>query len=247
LKVLQHISQSPTGLAVLVDPDKADISHLEQLARYAADGHINHFLVGGSLMFSDALATTVDFLKQQSTAPVTLFPGNPSQIYSGADAILLLSLISGRNADLLIGRHVEAAPSLRSSGLEIIPTGYMLIDGGVGTTVSYISNTTPIPAHKTEIAAATAMAGEMIGLRCIYLEAGSGARQAVPTEMVQAVRASVKIPLIVGGGLRDAETAYEKCKAGADMIVIGTAIEQSPHLIPDMAAAIREGNALKVR
>ena len=245
MKVLQHISQSPTGLAVLVDPDKADLSHLERLARYAADGHISHFLVGGSLMFSDALAKTVDFLKQASNVPVTLFPGNPSQIYSGADAILLLSLISGRNADLLIGRHVEAAPALRGSGLEIIPTGYMLIDGGTSTTVSYISNTTTIPAHKPEIAAATAMAGEMLGLRCLYLEAGSGARQPVPTEMLRAVSASVKIPIIVGGGLRDAETAFEKCKAGADMIVIGTAVEQHPQLIPEMAAAIREGNAVK--
>lgn len=247
MTVLQHISKNPGGLAVLVDPDKAETAHLERLAQYAEEGYVQHFLVGGSLIFSDALTSTVDFLKQQGKAPVTLFPGNPSQIYSGADAILLLSLISGRNPDLLIGRHVEAAPTLRSSGLEIIPTGYMLIDGGVGTTVSYISNTTPIPAHKAEIAAATAMAGEMLGLRCIYLEAGSGARQAVPTEMVQAVRAVINIPIIVGGGLRDAETAYQKSKAGADMIVIGTAIEQSPQLIPEIASALREAEALKLR
>jgi phosphoglycerol geranylgeranyltransferase len=247
LKVLQHLSQSPAGLAILVDPDKAAPAHLERLVQYALDGHVGHFLVGGSLLFSDALVATVDHLRVHTEVPVTLFPGNPAQVYSGAHAVLLLSLISGRNADLLIGRHVESAPALRRSGLEIIPTGYLLIDGGIGTAVSYISNTTPIPAHKPELAAATAMAGEMLGLQCLYLEAGSGARQPVPTEMIQAVRSSVRIPLIVGGGLRDPDTAFEKSKAGADVIVVGTAVEQHPQLIPEMAMAIREGNALKVR
>ena len=229
----------------MIDPDKSGIGHLERLLQAAADGHIQHFLVGGSLMFTNALQQTVDHLRANTSVPVTLFPGNPSQIYSGANAVLLLSLISGRNADLLIGRHVEAAPALKQSHLEIIPTGYILVDGGRGTTVSYISNTTPIPAHKPEIAAATAMAGEMLGLRCIYLEAGSGALNPVTTEMVEAVRAAIKIPIITGGGIKDAQKAYDNAKAGANWIVVGSAIEENPLLISEMSHAIQEGSWVK--
>lgn len=246
MSILQSIAHSGGQLAVLVDPDKAGQAHLEQLAAYANEGLIGQFLVGGSLIFNGAVGETIRFLKAHSPVPVTLFPGSPSQVCSDADALLLLSLISGRNADLLIGRHVEAAPALKRSGLEIIPTGYLLIDGGTPTSVSYMSNTQPLPAGKPELAVATAMAGEMLGLKCLYLEAGSGAKQSVPLETVQAVCANVEIPVIVGGGIRDAQAAFERCKAGAKMIVVGTATEKQPQLIPEIAAAINEAKSLKI-
>ena len=245
MSVHQLISSSATDLAVLVDPDKAEQFHLEKLCGFASAGLIQHFFVGGSLLFQDKLIQTVDLLKSTVKIPVTIFPGNPSQIYSGADAILLLSLVSGRNPDLLIGRHVEAAPLLKKSGLEIISTAYILIDGGIQTTVSYISNTTPIPTHKPEIAAATAMAAEMLGMSCIYLEAGSGAKEAVSVETVLAVRAAVEIPIIVGGGIRSAEQASKLCKAGANTLVVGTAFESNPHLIAEIAEAMEAANTIK--
>jgi putative glycerol-1-phosphate prenyltransferase len=245
LRLTQHFSEKQTQLAVLIDPDKASNGHLEQLASFAEEGFLQYFLVGGSLMFSNRHAFVIDYLKRSTTVPVIIFPGNPSQIYDKADAILLLSLISGRNADLLIGRHVEAAPALRSSGLEIISTGYILVDGGKATTVSYISNTTPLPAHKPDIAAATAMAGEMLGMHCIYLEAGSGALQPVPEEMIAAVRESVQIPLMVGGGIRHPEKAYKSAKAGANVIIMGNGVEANPLLVPEVAAALMEGSRIK--
>ena len=167
-----------------------------------------------------------------------MFPGSPSQISKHADALLYLSLISGRNADLLIGQHVISAPFVKKSGLEIISTGYMVIDGGAPTTVSYISNATPIPADKADIALCTAMAGEMLGKKIIYMDAGSGAKKAISEEMISSVASNIDVPLIVGGGIRDAEKAYLNCKAGADVIVIGNAIEKDPSLIKEMAAAI---------
>jgi putative glycerol-1-phosphate prenyltransferase len=238
LSIIQHIHNKVAKLAVLVDPDKADVQHLEQLAILAHQGAIDIFLVGGSLLFTNHLQNTVDFLRKHTPVPVILFPGGSNQIYSGADAILLLSLISGRNPDFLIGRHVESAPLLRHSGLEIISTGYMLVDGGRGTTVSYISNTTPLLAHKPEIAAATAMAAEMLGMKCIYLEAGSGALQPVPTEVVKAVCASVNIPVITGGGIKTPEKAAENIAAGASLIVVGTAAEKDTGLIASIAEAV---------
>lgn len=244
MSILRQISSPGTQLAVLIDPDKVSGKHLEQLAGYADQGLIDIFLVGGSLLMKDQLTETVDTLKQSSDIPVVLFPGTPSQTYNGADALLLLSLISGRNADLLIGRHVEAAPLLRQSGLEIVPTGYILIDGGRSTTVSYISNTTPIPNHKPELVVATAIAGELLGLKALYLEAGSGALHAVPTDVIKAVKSSVNIPVIVGGGIRTPEQAYARSQAGADMIVIGTAIEEHSSLTEEIAFAIREANSV---
>lgn len=161
------------------------------------------------------------------------------QVSTAADGILLLSLISGRNAELLIGRHVIAAPALRRSGLEILPTGYMLIDGGAPTSVSYMSNTMPIPANKPDIAQCTAMAGEMLGLQVLYMDAGSGAQNPVSAAMIEAVRKSVQLPLIVGGGLRHPESVLNAMSAGADIVVVGTAIEQEPGLLERMADAVR--------
>jgi putative glycerol-1-phosphate prenyltransferase len=212
-------------IAVLIDPDKTDNIKLQKTIEVAEKANIDFFLVGGSLLLKNNLDDVITFIKKNTKKKVFLFPGSPSQISNKADGILLLSLISGRNADLLIGNHVQAAPLLKQSKLKIIPTGYILIDSGTATTVSYISNTTPIPANKPEIAACTALAGEQLGLNVIYLEAGSGAINAVSKETIKTVKKMITIPLIVGGGIRNVSQIETAFKAGADIVVIGTAIE----------------------
>ncbi|MCO5230712.1 MAG: geranylgeranylglyceryl/heptaprenylglyceryl phosphate synthase [Chitinophagales bacterium] len=234
MKILSQITQATQQLAVLIDPDKCSEERLSLLVEYAKEGKILFFLIGGSLVFKNQMKFIVDYLKSRCNTPVVIFPGNPSQIDEGADGLLLLSLISGRNPDLLIGRHVEAAPLIKQSGLEVIPTGYILIDGGKNTSVSYISNTTPIPSDKPDIAAATAIAGELLGLKLIYLEAGSGALNAVPIPVIERVKKSVDIPIMVGGGIKDAEQLKKVFEAGANIAVIGTAIEQYPHLLASL-------------
>ena len=226
------------SFAVLVDPDKAHMASLDKVIQLAVDAGVDYFFVGGSLVISDHLDECILYIKKQCSIPVLLFPGSPSQISRHADALLYLSLISGRNPELLIGQHVISAPFVKKSGLEIIPTGYMVIDGGAPTTVSYISNATPIPADKSDIALCTAMAGEMLGKKLIYMDAGSGAKKAISEEMIAAVAGQISVPLVVGGGIREAEKAYINCKAGADVIVAGNAIEKEPSLIKEMAAAI---------
>ena len=226
------------SFAILIDPDKITIASLTSLIDLALAAKADYFLVGGSLVVSDNLDACILAIKENCSIPIILFPGSPSQISKHADALLYLSLISGRNADLLIGQHVISAPFIKKSGLEIISTGYMVIDGGAPTTVSYISNATPIPADKADIALCTAMAGEMLGKKIIYMDAGSGARKPIAEEMIALVAANIEIPLVVGGGIRDAEKAYLNCKAGADVIVIGNAIEKDPSLIKEMAADI---------
>lgn len=226
------------SFAILIDPDKITAVSLTSLIDLALAAKADYFLVGGSLVVSDNLDVCILAIKENCSIPIILFPGSPSQISKHADALLYLSLISGRNADLLIGQHVISAPFIKKSGLEIISTGYMVIDGGAPTTVSYISNATPIPADKADIALCTAMAGEMLGKKIIYMDAGSGARKPIAEEMIALVAANIEIPLVVGGGIRDAEKAYLNCKAGADVIVIGNAIEKDPSLIKEMAAAI---------
>lgn len=236
MKILSQISADTKQLAILIDPDKCSESQLSNLSDFANKGWVHLFLIGGSLVFKNQVAFVVDYLKAHCDIPVVIFPGNPSQVYEGADGLLLLSLISGRNADLLIGRHVESAPILRQSGLEIIPTGYILIDGGKSTSVSYISNTTPIPSDKPDITVATALAGEMLGLKAIYLEAGSGAQTPVSIQTIQHVRAAVDIPVIVGGGIRNRQQLEDAFHAGANVVVIGTAVENNPELIASVAS-----------
>ena len=214
------------AFAVLVDPDKSTEPSLAGLIAAAVAADVDYFFVGGSLVVSHHLDACVQQIKQSCSIPVLLFPGSPSQITKRGDALLYLSLISGRNADLLIGQHVISAPFVRASGLETIATGYMVIDGGVPTTVSYISNATPIPADKADIAMCTAMAGEMLGHKIIYMDAGSGAKKPVSESLISAVAQQVAVPVVVGGGIRDAERAYLSCKAGADIIVVGNAIER---------------------
>lgn len=230
--------QGKKSFAILVDPDKVNDSSMEHLIELAADAKVDYFLVGGSLVISSYIDECVQLIKKSCSIPVVLFPGSPSQVSRYADALLYLSLISGRNPELLIGQHVVSAPVVKQSGLEIMPTGYMVIDGGAPTTVSYISNAAPLPSDKNEIAMCTAMAGEMLGMKLIYMDAGSGARRAISEGMIQKVSSVIDIPLIIGGGIRDAEKAYLNCKAGADVIVVGNAIEKDTSLIKEIAAAI---------
>ena len=191
-------------------------------------GPVQGFLVGGSLQTTTAYQETLDWLAEHVNLPVVLFPGSMLQVSSKADALLLLSLISGRNPEYLIGHHVQAAVLLRNSGLKILPTGYLLVDGGKGTTAHYITQTQPIPADKPEIAAVTALAGTQLGLQIIYLDCGSGALAPVPTAMVQAVRQVVDGPLVVGGGVRTPQQALALRQAGADWVVMGSVFEENP-------------------
>lgn len=226
------------SFGLLIDPDKVDDGKMEKLLPLAIDAEVDFFLVGGSLVISDYLDDCVKNIKRACDIPVLLFPGNNTQVSKYADALLYLSLISGRNPDLLIGQHVVSAPAVKKSGLEIISTGYMVIDGGAPTTVSYISNATPLPADKDDIAVCTAMAGEMLGMKLIYMDAGSGAKRAISESMISRVAENIDVPLIVGGGIIHPEKAYLNCKAGADMIIIGNAIEKDPSLIREMSGAI---------
>ncbi len=222
----------------MIDPDKVNEENMEQLIELAVDARVDYFFVGGSLVISNYLDECIQLIKNRCNIPVILFPGSPSQVSKYADALLYLSLISGRNPELLIGQHVVSAPAVKKSGLEIMPTGYMVIDGGAPTTVSYISNASPLPSDKNEIAMCTAMAGEMLGMRLIYMDAGSGARRAISENMISEVAGCIDVPLIVGGGITTAEKAYLNCKAGADVIVVGNAIEKDASLIKEIAAAI---------
>ena len=241
--VLQHLQDAKVRgrklLAVLIDPDFGqDEALLERTVQNACMAKADLLFVGGSLLTSATFDHCVMRVKELADRPVVLFPGSPSQLSAHADAVLFLSLISGRNPELLIGHHVTAAPTVRALGIEAIPTGYMLIDGGRPTTVSYVSQTLPIPHDKPGIAAATAIAGELLGLRTIYMDTGSGAQRTVSPEMIAAVREHVELPMIIGGGIRDAATARTLCEAGADVLVVGTAFEQDPELIFAMSEAV---------
>lgn len=233
-------------MAVLIDPDSIENeSQLVNICQRSNDASVDFILVGGSLITNGFFEKCIQIIKLHTQIPVVLFPGNIMQVSKDADAILLLSLISGRNPDLLIGKHVLAAPMLKQSGLEIIPTGYMLIDGGNITSVSYMSNTTPIPAEKHSIAACTAMAGEMLGLQVTYMDAGSGAQHPISTKIISAVRESVNGPIFIGGGIKTAEGAVAACNAGADVVVVGNAFEKEPELINQIAKAVHGLNKVQ--
>src|SRR5678815_4309820 len=226
------------SFAVLIDPDKVNHSLLDELMDLSTSAHVDYLLVGGSLVISNHLDDVVKHIKDNCSIPVILFPGSPTQLSKYADALLYLSLVSGRNPELLIGQHVVSAPAVKQSGLEILPTAYMVIDGGAPTTVSYISNASPIPHDKNEIAMCTAMAGEMLGMKLIYMDSGSGAKRPVNETMIEQVAQTISVPLIIGGGIIEPEKAYRNCKAGADVIVVGNAIEKDASLIKEMSDAI---------
>lgn len=241
-KILNSLTEAKaTGqkkFVVLIDPDKVRLGNMDQVLDLAVEVGVDYFFIGGSLIVNNALDQCLLAIKERCHIPMILFPGSSFQLSWKADAMLFLSLISGRNPDLLIGSHVIAAPYLKLSPLEIMPTGYMLIDGGSPTSVLYMSNTRPIPTHKDDIAVCTAMAGEMLGLRLMYMDAGSGAQIPVPEHVIESVSQAISIPLIVGGGIRTPELAAANVRAGADVIVVGNAIEKDPGLVREMAAAV---------
>ncbi len=226
-------------VALLLDPDKSEGPALEEILGIASDYRADYIFTGGSLTFN-SVDNLIDAIREKCNIPVVLFPGNLLQLSRKADAVLLLTLISGRNPDLLIGNHVIAAPFLRDIREKLISVGYILIGSGQKTSVEYISNTCPIPADKPEIVVATALAGEMLGLKMIYLEGGSGAANPVPPEIVRAVRGNVSIPIAVGGGLRHPGEIMNAFNAGADLIVLGNGCEKDPGLLAD-ACNIRDG------
>lgn len=246
LKDLKRRRQS--AFAVLADPDKIAPADMQHLARLCNDAEVDFLFMGGSLLMVHQMELCIQRFKTESDIPVVLFPGSPAQVTPYADALLYLSLVSGRNSDLLIGQHVASAPQVKASGLEVISTGYIIVDGGVQTTVSYMSNTTPVPSDKPDIALCTAWAAELQGKHVIYMDAGSGARRPVSEEMIGKVSANIDIPLIVGGGITSAERVYSNCTAGANVVVVGNAIERDPMLIKDMAQATKaEGQSATVQ
>ncbi len=226
----QYLSSSKKRLAILIDPEKWTDVQLKNWSKKIDKAHIDFVLLGSSLS-SRPYDDAIQLLKKHTQKPVLLFPGNSLQLSAYADALLNLSLISGRNAELLIGEQVRSAVIIKNLNLETIPTGYILIDGGTRTSVEYMSQTSSIPREKTDIAVATALAGTQLGLKCIYLEAGSGAMQSVPNSMITAVKQMVEIPVIVGGGIRTLDEIESKWKAGADVVVVGTAFERDGSLL----------------
>ncbi|MGB0524114.1 MAG: geranylgeranylglyceryl/heptaprenylglyceryl phosphate synthase [Flammeovirgaceae bacterium] len=231
------------SFAILIDPDKVDGSACNRLIDLAATTPPDFFFIGGSLITSDRFEQVIRTIKEKTNIPIVIFPGSNLHISNAADAILLLCLISGRNPEYLIGQHVVAAPILKKSSLDVISTGYMLINCGNQTTVSYISNTTPIPYDKPEIAAATAMAGEMLGMKIVFMDGGSGALKPISTKTIHYVRKSVDLPIIIGGGIRTGQQAEAALTAGADLIVVGTAVEENPDLLTEIYHATQTVNA----
>lgn len=241
LQVLKRDGKS--GFAVLVDPDKVAPADMEHLAELCNDAGVDYLLMGGSLVVDHQLEACVQRFKANSNIPVLLFPGSPAQVTPYADALLYLSLISGRNPDLLIGQHVVSAPVVKASGLEVISTGYIVVDGGVPTTVSYMSHSAPVPADKPDIALCTAWAGELQGKHIIYMDAGSGAENPISEEMIHKVSSNTEIPLFIGGGIKTPEKVYDNCKAGASIVVVGNAIERDPLMIRELVQATKEARA----
>jgi putative glycerol-1-phosphate prenyltransferase len=226
------------SIALLLDPDKTTGDSLDNILKVAVECRTDFILVGGSLTFN-SVDDLISSVKSSCSIPVVLFPGNLLQLSRKADHILLLSLISGRNPELLIGNHVIAAPFLKNIREKLISVGYVLISCGAKTSVEYISQTEAIPCDKPDIAVATAMAGEMLGLGVIYLEAGSGATNHVPVDVVKAVKDNIRVPLAVGGGIKNKREVEELFKTGADLIILGNGCEKNPELLRE-ACKIRD-------
>ena len=227
--IVQAKTEGKKLLAILLDPDKIDWENLTLLATKIIASPATHIFVGGSLVISNNTEELVTYLKENTNLPTVLFPGNPSQIAAKADAILFLSLISGRNPDYLIGHQVKAAPILKKINLEVISTGYILIESGNQTAVSSVSQTIPMAINNPQFILDTAQAGEFLGNKLIYLEAGSGAKNAIPSEIIQLVAENIAIPLIVGGGITNLNAIEKAYQSGADLVVIGTAFENDPN------------------
>ena len=226
-QILQAKAESRKLLAILLDPDKIDLDNIETLVQKINQSPATHIFVGGSIVTINIIDELILKIKENCYLPIVLFPGNPSQISDKADAILFLSLISGRNSDYLIEHQVNAVPVLNKTKLEIIPTGYILIESGAETAVERVSKTKPLSRNNLEYILQTAQAGEMLGNKLIYLEAGSGAKLSVSKEIIALVSQNIKIPLIVGGGIVDLKEITNAHNAGADLVVIGTAFENN--------------------
>lgn len=234
IPITNYFAQSKQ-MAVLIDPDKLNREKLDLIIQNANEAEADFFFIGGSLLFN-SLDEYVCHIKESSDIPVVIFPGNAMQFSIHADAILFISLVSGRNPEYLIGHHVISAPQIKKSGLEVLPTAYILIENSGRTSVEYMSNTIPVPSDKTEIVVATAIAAEMLGLRYTYLEAGSGSSTHIREEIIRQVSQEVNTPVIVGGGIRSRNQAESVFKAGADLIVAGNAIEENPKLIKEICS-----------
>ena len=239
--MLSLMESGRAGYAVLMDPDRLPTDGIADrvglISRYA-----DLIFVGGSIMTRGSFDEAVRRIKSASTVPVVIFPGDSTQISAAADAILFLSLVSGRNADLLIGEHVKAAPIVRDAGLEVIPVAYILVESGRTTSVQFMSQTLAVPGDKPEIAMAHGLAGEYLGMKAVFLEAGSGADRHVPASMVRAVSEYVSVPVIAGGGIRTPETAGELARAGASFVVTGDVIEKhaSESMLREFSKTVRE-------
>lgn len=238
-------SKSKKQLAVLIDPE--NVFHqqdVRNVVESAVEAGADYIFVGGSLVTHNRIDEVVEQIKSITSAPVILFPGGLNQISGLADGILFLSLISGRNPDFLISKQIAAAPLLKELGLEVLPTGYLLV--GTTSSASYMSNTIPIPYEKNDIAIATALAGQMLGHKIIYMDAGSGAEKPISPEMITSVRKAIDIPLIIGGGIRNFDSAFSALEAGADVLVVGNATESNPEVLKEIAGAVKAANTLKV-
>jgi len=237
-QILSKFRASEKQLAFLIDPDKFSTERIGELKVLLKSVQPDILLVGGSLISVDT-NQFIAALKQHVDLPVVLYPGSSSQMSKEADAVLFLSLLSGRNPEFLISHHVTAAPLIKVNNIEAISTGYILIDGGCSTSVQYISQTQPIPATKNDIAVATALAGQYMGMKLIYMDAGSGANTPISSAMITAVKEQIDTPLMIGGGLRTVASIKQACRAGADIIVIGNALEQDLSLLSEFYAAVK--------
>ena len=245
-RLIQTIEKKGAAYLILIDPDKLNSDKLEAFVKRCNDAEVDGFLIGGSLMLNGDFEGFIRKVRGATSLPIIIFPGSINQVSSSADAILFLSVISGRNPEHLIGKHVLSAPLIKRANLEAISTGYMLVESGTSTTAQYMSGSSPIPRNKPEIAAATALAAEYLGMKLVYLEAGSGAQQTVPNEMVKAVSAICSIPVIVGGGIKSPNVAREKVDNGAKIIVTGNFFENESNwsLIKEFADAVHKKNPI---
>jgi len=233
--ILNNTSNGIKMFGVLIDPDKQNVKELIEIVKICNNSDVDYFFVGGSIITHGDMQRTTRLIKENSNKPIIIFPGNPDQISDYADAILFLSLISGRNPEFLIGHHVTAAPVINKTSLEVIPTGYLLVDCGTTTTAIYVSDTNPIPFNNAEIAANTALAGEYLGLHLTYIDGGSGAKKCISKEMILKTKEVKRGPLIIGGGIRTPEAAKEIYKAGADIVIVGNGAETNRNLISEIA------------
>ena len=247
-RLLKIKRERGAGYLILIDPDKIDHQKLPAFVRESTEAGSDGFLVGGSLMSTDGFDDVLHMIKSNTSLPVVIFPGSLFQVSSIADAILFLVLISGRNPEYLIGHQVMASPIIKKIGLEAISTGYMLIESGKTTSAEFMSNTKPIPHNKPDIAVAHALAAEFMGMKFLYLDAGSGADFAVPDEMIRKISKACSLPMVIGGGIRTPEDARKKVEAGASFIVTGTIIEENSHgrLIREFAEAVHAQTKVKV-